>query len=58
MLAVIIGIVTGLAGILMLFQPAASGVAFVWILGLFALITGPLMIAMSLDLRKLVDEVK
>lgn len=41
------------AGIIMLFQPAKGGVAFVWVLGLYALIIGPLMIAMSLDLKKL-----
>lgn len=41
------------AGIILLFQPASAGVAFVWILGLYALIVGPLMIALSLDLKKL-----
>ena len=56
-LAIIVGVATALAGILMLFQPASSGVAFVWILGLFALITGPLMIAMSLELRNYSDDV-
>lgn len=52
-LAVIIGVAAVLAGILMLFQPASSGVAFVWILGLYGLITGPVLIAMSLELRNL-----
>jgi uncharacterized membrane protein HdeD (DUF308 family) len=47
-----------LAGILILFQPAASGVAFVWILGLYALIVGPLTIALSLDLRQTLDAQK
>lgn len=51
-LAVIVGVAAVLAGILLLFQPAASGVAFVWILGLYALISGPMLIAMSHDLRK------
>jgi uncharacterized membrane protein HdeD (DUF308 family) len=55
-LAIIIGVATVLAGILMLFQPAASGVAFVWILGLYALISGPLMIAMSLDVHRLAND--
>lgn len=50
-LAIIIGVAAVLAGILMLFQPAASGVAFVWILGLYALIAGPMLIAMSLDVH-------
>ena len=38
-----------LAGIVVLFQPAASGVAFVWILGLYALLTGPIMLAAAHD---------
>jgi uncharacterized membrane protein HdeD (DUF308 family) len=54
-LAVIIGVAAVIAGILMLFQPASSGVAFVWILGLYALITGPMLVAMSLDLRSMAD---
>lgn len=54
-LAVIVGAAAVLAGIFLLFQPAASGVAFVWILGLYALITGPMLIAMSLDVRKLAN---
>ncbi|MBX4201570.1 DUF308 domain-containing protein [Candidatus Saccharibacteria bacterium] len=51
-LSLIVGAIAVLAGIVVLFQPEASGVAFVWILGLYALLTGPLMIAMSLDIRK------
>lgn len=51
MLLIIGGIVTGLAGIIMLRQPAAAGVAFVWILGIYALITGPMLIAMSIDTK-------
>lgn len=43
----IAGILGVLAGIFMLNQPVAGGVAFVWILGLYALVTGPLLIAMS-----------
>jgi uncharacterized membrane protein HdeD (DUF308 family) len=54
-LAIIVGVASVLAGILVLFQPAASGVAFVWILGLYALISGPMLIAMSLDVRKVLD---
>ncbi len=55
-MAVIIGVAAVLAGILMLFQPAASGVAFVWILGLYALVTGPLLIAMSIDVHRMTKE--
>jgi len=54
-MATIIGAAAVIAGILMLFQPARSGVAFVWILGLYALITGPILIAESLDIRTLTD---
>lgn len=49
------GVAAFLVGILLLFQPAASGVAFVWLLGLYALVTGPLMIAMSLDVKHALD---
>lgn len=45
------GLITVAAGILCLFQPAASGIAFVWILGLYALITGPLLIALAMDIK-------
>lgn len=46
------GILAGLAGILVLFQPAKAGVAFVWILGVYALIVGPLTIALAMDVNK------
>jgi len=55
-LMVIGAIFSVLAGIVVLFQPAAGGVAFVWILGLYALISGPLLIAMSLDVKHLAEE--
>ncbi|MDB5176978.1 MAG: hypothetical protein JWN75_646 [Candidatus Saccharibacteria bacterium] len=54
-LLVITGVLAVLAGIVMFFQPVASGVAFVWIIGLFALLSGPLWIAMSVDVKNLVD---
>lgn len=34
-------------GIFILAQPVVSGLAFVWVLGLYALITGAVMVAMS-----------
>jgi uncharacterized membrane protein HdeD (DUF308 family) len=49
---VMIGAIAIVAGVVLLFQPESSGVAFVWILGLYALLTGPLMIALALDLNK------
>lgn len=54
-LAIITGALGVLAGIVMFFQPAASGVAFVWIVGLFALISGPIWIAISLDVKNIGD---
>ena len=45
----IAGILSAIVGIIVLFQPAASGVAFVWLLGLFALISGPITIAAAVD---------
>lgn len=54
-LMLIASIIAIVAGIVLLFQPASAGVAFVWILGLYALIVGPIMIALSLDLKKLAE---
>ena len=38
-------------GIVLMAYPAGTGIAFVWILGLFALIEGPILIATSVDLK-------
>jgi uncharacterized membrane protein HdeD (DUF308 family) len=46
---IIVGILAVLAGIIVLLQPVAGGVAFVWILGVYALISGPISIAMALS---------
>lgn len=51
-LYIIAGVLAALVGIIILFQPVAGGVAFVWVLGLYALITGPVIIAMSLGEHK------
>ncbi len=48
---IFVGILTGLAGIVILMYPVSSGVAFVWVLGLYALITGPLMIVLGISAR-------
>lgn len=48
----LVGGIALLAGIVVLFQPAASGVAFVWIIGLFAIVTGSLELAMAHDVKK------
>lgn len=51
-LMVIGGVLSVVVGIIILLQPAAGGVAFVWILGLYALITGPIWIAIALDVKR------
>lgn len=51
-LLLISGVIALIVGIVVLFQPVASGVAFVWLLGLWALITGPITIALAVDSNK------
>lgn len=51
MLSFIAGGLGILAGVFMLTQPAEAGVAFVWILGLYSLLVGPLLIAMAIDVH-------
>ena len=46
------GLVSLIAGIVVLRQPVAGGIAFVWVLGLYALISGPLMIALASEARR------
>lgn len=48
----IIGALAVVAGVILLFQPESGGIAFVWILGLYALLTGPMMIALALDISR------
>ncbi|HSX45663.1 MAG TPA: DUF308 domain-containing protein [Candidatus Saccharimonadia bacterium] len=52
-LMVCVGLLAVLAGIVVLFQPVASGVAFVWVLGIYSLITGPLFIAGAVEMNNL-----
>jgi uncharacterized membrane protein HdeD (DUF308 family) len=44
-----------LAGVIVLMQPEAAGVAFVWVLGVYALLVGAMMVAVALDARKLLE---
>ncbi len=55
-MAVMAGVVAVLAGVVMFFQPEAGGVAFVWVVGLFALVNGPLWIALSVDVKRVHDQ--
>ncbi|MEJ0072480.1 MAG: DUF308 domain-containing protein [Candidatus Saccharibacteria bacterium] len=50
---IIVGLLAAAAGILVLFQPVASGVAFVWILGAYSLVVGSLLFASAVEVRKL-----
>lgn len=52
-LLIIAGALGLIVGIFVLAQPVTGGIAFVWILGLYALIAGPVMIATALDNRRL-----
>jgi uncharacterized membrane protein HdeD (DUF308 family) len=51
-LMAIVGIVTALAGLIILREPVSGGIAFVWVVGLYALITGPILIALAHSARK------
>lgn len=55
MLLIIGGVLSVLVGVVLLLQPVASGVAFVWVLGLYALITGPVMIALAVDAKRVAE---
>ncbi|HEX7632776.1 MAG TPA: DUF308 domain-containing protein [Candidatus Saccharimonadales bacterium] len=50
------GIIAAIVGVILLLQPARSGVAFVWVLGLYALITGPLLIALAFDAKNAAED--
>ena len=52
-LLAVIGVSAIVAGIFILLQPETGGVAFVWVLGVYALILGMLGMAIALGLRAL-----
>jgi len=54
-LAIIGGIVGVIAGLIVLAQPVASGVALVWIIGLYAVLEGSLVIATAIKIRSIRD---
>ena len=56
-LAIIAGVIGVLAGVVILLQPSVT-IAFVWVLGLFALISGPITIAIDLDVKSAVEKVE
>lgn len=56
MLAFIAGALGVVVGVYLLMQPVEGGVAFVWVVGLYALLAGPLMIALAMDGRRVERE--
>ncbi len=52
-LTTVAGILSLATGVVVWFYPAASGLAFVWIIGAYALISGPVLIALGLDTKAL-----
>lgn len=50
-LAIVAGALGVVAGVWLLMQPESAGVAFVWIVGLYALLFGPLLVALAMDSR-------
>jgi uncharacterized membrane protein HdeD (DUF308 family) len=57
-MTVLIGLLAILAGIAILAQPVAGGIAFVWILGLYALFYGALEMGIAFSLRNTIDHAK
>ena len=49
---VITGVLSVIVGVILLMQPVSAGVAFVWVLVLYALITGPMLLALAYDIKK------
>jgi uncharacterized membrane protein HdeD (DUF308 family) len=55
-LHVVTGILGVVAGIFVFSQPIASGIAFIWVVGLYAVLEGSLLIAISLRERSLLSK--
>jgi uncharacterized membrane protein HdeD (DUF308 family) len=54
-LLLLVGAATVVAGVVIMLQPVAGGVAFVWVLGLYALIYGAFTMALALSARAAVE---
>lgn len=48
------GLLSCVVGVILLFQPVAGGVAFVWVIGIYALIVGPLLVALAFEAKNAV----
>lgn len=51
-LMAIVGLAAIIAGIILLLQPVSGGVAFVWVLGLYAIIFGLIVAVISIETRE------
>jgi uncharacterized membrane protein HdeD (DUF308 family) len=51
-LTFIVGALALVVGIVVLFQPVSSGIAFVWIIGVYALIAGAIELSVASELNK------
>jgi uncharacterized membrane protein HdeD (DUF308 family) len=47
----IVGLLTLIAGLIVIREPVTGGVAFVWVLGIYALVTGAIFVAMASSVR-------
>lgn len=54
-LYIILGVIGLIAGVATLAYPVAAGVAFIWVAGLYALLYGSILIAVSLRTRSMVS---
>lgn len=57
-LTFITGVLGIIVGVIILRQPVDGSLAFVWALGFYGLITGPMYLAMSYDAKKLTNSLK
>jgi len=56
-LDIVVGLVSVMAGVFVLRHPATS-IGFVWVLGFYALVSGPVLIAAAYEMKSLVADTK
>ncbi len=55
-LLIVVGIITALAGVFVLRNPASGGLAFAWVIGLYGLIAGPIAIGLGIQAKHWQDQ--
>lgn len=55
-LMMILGVVTMIIGAVLILNPVTTGLVFVWLLGAYALIAGPISIGLALDVKSVIEE--